>query len=242
GVGRFFGRSRFVRTKPVALAGASAQRGGCAAASRDSGDGPGDLWRVEVGADRLQRQRIWPSAQSSRRSVVGAVSMLRPLHTFLAGLALFFASATLPSPTQAQGRGYLGVDLQDLTAARAGELRREIAQGALVVGARPGSPAQRAGLRADDIIIEADGVATETIAAPVSYIRRRRRGSALKLVVWRDGKRLALTATVGRMPATLVLMQQIEALTSDKKYAQAIALAERLAAATKADPGPRSSE
>src|SRR5262249_55751800 len=128
------------------------------------------------------------------------------------------------------------------TAARAGDLRREIAGGALVVGARPGSPAQRAGLRADDIIIEADGVAIETMAALVSYIQLRRPGSALKLVVWRDGKRLALTATVGRMPAAIALMQQIEALTSEKKYAQAIPLAQRLAAATKADPGPRSGE
>src|SRR5262245_16436983 len=120
-----------------------------------------------------------------RRSPV----MLRILQISLAWLVLLAGGAILSA--QAQERGYLGVDLQDLTAARASELRREIAQGALVVGARPGSPAQRAGLRADDVIIEADGVPIENVAALVSYIQLRRPGTALKLIVWREGRRVA---------------------------------------------------
>jgi tetratricopeptide (TPR) repeat protein/CHAT domain-containing protein len=162
--------------------------------------------------------------------------MLRLSQLFLALAALLVASATLPS--RAQERGYLGVDLQDLGAERARELGLSAPRGAFVVTPRRDSPAERAGLRAGDVILEIDGVQIDNMAAVVGYIGRQPPGANLKVVVWRSKGSLELTAMVGRFPVALSLAQQIDALTSQQKYADAVPLAERLVEITRVDPGP----
>ncbi len=54
-------------------------------------------------------------------------------------------------------RGYLGVGLQELTPEIARQLKLARAEGVLITGVQPGSPAEKAGLEPGDVVIEFNG-------------------------------------------------------------------------------------
>ena len=54
-------------------------------------------------------------------------------------------------------RGFLGIDIQNLTPGLAQAFKAGTTNGALVSGVTPGSPADAAGLKSGDVIIEFDG-------------------------------------------------------------------------------------
>jgi S1-C subfamily serine protease len=135
-------------------------------------------------------------------------TMLRLLKIFLALEAVVSASATLPCA--AQERGCLGVDLQNLSAERARELHLDAVGGALVVSPRRGSPAEQAGLLAEDVILALDDLPIKNMAGVVNYVGARPPGARLKMAIWRGGERRELLATVGRFPESLALVPQAD--------------------------------
>jgi serine protease Do len=88
-------------------------------------------------------------------------------------------------------RGYLGVRTQDLTAELARRVGIPFQPGALVNSVEPKSPAEQAGLRANDLIIEVAGrrVDGQTLGRLVAS---RPPGETLKVTVLRGGKRMDL--------------------------------------------------
>jgi Tol biopolymer transport system component len=64
--------------------------------------------------------------------------------------------------------------------------------GVKVTGARPGSPADKAGLKAGDRIVEFDGKPIKNLYDYTYAIRGAKTGKTLKVVVLREGKRLEL--------------------------------------------------
>jgi tetratricopeptide (TPR) repeat protein/WD40 repeat protein len=184
----------------------------------------------------------WPL--STRARLIGGMTRcLLPMWLALATLIL----ATPTLPCAAQERGYLGVELQDLSIERTHQLRqalgRDAVRGVLVVSPRRGgSPAEQAGLLADDIILALDDLPMESMAAAVDYIGSRAPGTRLKIQIWRDGERRDLLATLGRFPETLALVSQIQALTNQRRYTEAIPLAERLVQLTQANSAPLSAD
>ena len=96
-------------------------------------------------------------------------------------------------------RGWLGVSIQPLTADLAKGLQVDGAQGALVASVAPGSPAERAGLEAGDVITEFDGRPVARAEDLPRAVATTPIGRAVRVTVLRDGKPLALTATVGRL-------------------------------------------
>src|ERR1700730_502485 len=155
-------------------------------------------------------------------------------------LAALILAPTLPCV--AQERGYLGVDLRDLTIERARELRLDPAGGVLIVNPRRNSPAEQAGLLANDVILSLDDVPVRNKDAAIEYIGARPPGTTLKISIWRSGERREVSATVGRFPEALALVQQIQALTNQRRYTEAIPLAERLVEVTEANSGPLSAD
>jgi len=93
-------------------------------------------------------------------------------------------------------RGYLGVELTELTP----ELRAHFAApqdaGVMVARVVAGSPAEKAGLKVGDIITSLDGKPVESSWDVRARVRALGEGAVLPLEVQRDGRSEALTATV----------------------------------------------
>ena len=69
--------------------------------------------------------------------------------------------------------------------------------GLRITGVREGSPAERAGLQAGDVIVEFDGKAVADIYAYTYALRDKKPGDAVKVVVERAGARLTFNAVLG---------------------------------------------
>ena len=98
-------------------------------------------------------------------------------------------------------RGWMGVQIQTLTEAVAENLGLETAQGALVVEVFEASPAEAAGLRVGDVVLEFDAEAVTSSRRLPHLVAEAENDEAVPVVVWRDGERKALSLVVGRRPA-----------------------------------------
>jgi serine protease Do len=96
----------------------------------------------------------------------------------------------------------LGVMVQEVTAPLARSFGLKRPQGALVSRIVPDSAAARAGLQAGDVILKANGQPIDQSGDLPALVDKARPGERLALEVWRLGKSVALTATLGEAKAT----------------------------------------
>ena len=92
---------------------------------------------------------------------------------------------------QARTEGYLGVSVLD---------RNDGGLGAMIAEVSPGSPADLAGMKVDDVVIQADGSPVDGQPALVAAIRDKSPGDTIKIDVLRDGERITLTAKLIERP------------------------------------------
>jgi serine protease Do len=97
-------------------------------------------------------------------------------------------------------RGWLGVQVQPVTAAIADSLGLSKAAGALVDQPEPDSPAVKAGIKAGDVITEVNGTSIKDARALAQQIARTAPGSSAKLTILRDGKTQNVEVTLAAMP------------------------------------------
>jgi serine protease Do len=92
-------------------------------------------------------------------------------------------------------RPFLGVQYQ--TISRQAALANEVPQGAYVLDVVKGSPAEKAGIKVDDIITKISGEKVGDEAAGLAgIINKHKVGETIQIEVWRDGKTLILSATL----------------------------------------------
>ena len=99
---------------------------------------------------------------------------------------------TRPAPVAGSGRGrdvYLG-SIPDMSAPETPGVR--------LTGVRADSPAEKAGLKAGDVIVEFDGKTVKDLYEYTAALQARKPGDTVKIVVLREGARVELTATLGR--------------------------------------------
>jgi serine protease Do len=94
-------------------------------------------------------------------------------------------------------RGFLGVGGEDFTPERAGELRVPFSPGALVNVVGRGSPAEAAGLRPNDVIVEIAGRAVESYRRLPAAVALLRPGEKTKVVYLRQGRRAEAVVVIG---------------------------------------------
>ena len=97
-------------------------------------------------------------------------------------------------------RGYMGVFLTDVTAPLQRSLNLSASRGALVQDVSAGSPAERAGLRTYDVILDVEGRDVATNEELIREISARQPGTMARLGILRDGHRSTLTVKLGERP------------------------------------------
>jgi serine protease Do len=114
---------------------------------------------------------------------------------------------------KAQGRivrPWLGVRYVMLTPDSAKANGLDVGYGAMIVGGTgsdtgpaimKGSPAEKAGLKTGDVLLEIDGVKLDDAHALSSLIATRRAGDTIRITYLRDKAQHTLEATLGELPA-----------------------------------------
>jgi serine protease Do len=97
-------------------------------------------------------------------------------------------------------RGYLGVFIAPLSDELASSFGYKDQTGVLVQDVSPDGPAAKAGLRPGDILVERDGKPIRDVATFRNGVSETSPGKNVALTVWRDGKRMALTAKLEELP------------------------------------------
>jgi membrane-associated protease RseP (regulator of RpoE activity) len=169
------------------------------------------------GTGRLTRGRL--------RRLVTAVALLATLVP-LGAAAARGASSPSPSPSPSRWpspdrrayaearraaaverlgkRGFLGVDLLDLTP----ELRRHFGgaeeTGVLVSHVEPGSPAERAGMAVGDLLVRIEGKPVDSAWDLRDLVAPRKAGETINVEVVRDGHARTLQATLIEREAQMI--------------------------------------
>ncbi|HVL57526.1 MAG TPA: trypsin-like peptidase domain-containing protein [Burkholderiaceae bacterium] len=107
-------------------------------------------------------------------------------------------------------RGYIGVEPQDVTDELAQALKLARRDGAVIAGVMRGGPADRAGVRAGDLLLEIDGQPVANTAAVLGAIAQMRPGSTGKFRFLRQGNPLELSIAIGTRPKLGTPQQRVE--------------------------------
>jgi serine protease Do len=97
-------------------------------------------------------------------------------------------------------RGWLGVQIQQVTPTIAASLGLKNGHGALVAVVTPDSPGARAGLKQGDVILAFNGNAVNELRDLPRLVADTPPDSKATLSVWRNGRTVSLEATVGELP------------------------------------------
>ena len=97
-------------------------------------------------------------------------------------------------------RGYIGVEPQDVTPELAQAFKLPRKEGAIIAGVMRGGPADKAGVRAGDILVEVEGKAIPNTATMLNVIAQLAPGASSRFTFVRDGKEIDLPITVGKRP------------------------------------------
>ena len=97
-------------------------------------------------------------------------------------------------------RGRIGVMMQAMTPELAKSFGLKDEKGALVVQIEEKGPAEKAGMKEGDVIIEFNGQKIDEMAKLSQAVAATKPGSKVKVIVLREGKPTELTMTVDEMP------------------------------------------
>jgi serine protease Do len=97
-------------------------------------------------------------------------------------------------------RGWMGVSIQAVTEDLAKTYGLQEAKGALVSSVTAGSPAERSGLKPEDVILSADERVIADNADLSRYIASKAPGSVVRLEVLRGKERKPMSVTLGTFP------------------------------------------
>ena len=98
-------------------------------------------------------------------------------------------------------RGWLGVQIQGIDESIAEALNLESKQGALIISVVEDSPADKAGLREDDIIIRVDNKTIESDKDLMRTVSSKHPGDFTNFAIIREDQKLRISVTLGTRPS-----------------------------------------
>ena len=113
-------------------------------------------------------------------------------------------------------RGWLGVMIQQVTHDLAENFNLARPIGALVGQVVPDSPAEKAGIKAGDVIISYSGKEISQMSMLPAMVASTNVGEKAELVLIRDGKKQNITVEIGRMEDEEAILAGTETGTSKK--------------------------
>ena len=96
-------------------------------------------------------------------------------------------------------RGRIGVSIQEMTRELADSFGLAKAEGALISGVERGGPADRAGVRASDVILKFNGKPVTSSADLPRIVAATKPGSEVGVLLWRKGSTLKVSIIVGEI-------------------------------------------
>jgi serine protease Do len=97
-------------------------------------------------------------------------------------------------------RPWVGIGLQDITPDLMKFFNLKGKEGALISQVYGGSPAEKAGLKVEDVVIEVDGVKITNSQDVVREVLKKKVGQKLNFMILREGKRIEFSLTTAQMP------------------------------------------
>ena len=126
-------------------------------------------------------------------------------------------------------RGFLGISIKDLKPEMAKYFGPEDAKGALIDDVTKDSPADKAGLKAGDVVIELEGRPVESANELTNRVAMQKPGSSVEVVVLREGKRKVFSAKLDKRPEGISVAAEKSSETSGKLGISVQALTDELA-------------
>ena len=163
-----------------------------------------------------------------RGEVIGINTAVIPNRQVAFAIPINLAKSLLPE-LQTRGRiawGFLGVSIQDVTQELAKAMGVPDVKGALVNNVLAGQPAEMAGIKRGDIIVQFDGKAISTVRALQRAVSFTPVGKQVEVQIFRGGKLETMTVKVGEAataerraatpPARRDLGMTVEELNAEK--------------------------
>jgi len=97
-------------------------------------------------------------------------------------------------------RGWIGVEVQEITPPMAESFKLSSTRGALIAGVLRSGPADKAGIKPGDILLEVEGKPVADPAGMLNLIAALAPGQSAKVRLKRQGQDVDATVTVGRRP------------------------------------------
>src|SRR6266571_167947 len=97
-------------------------------------------------------------------------------------------------------RGWIGVEVQEITPLIAESFKLGAARGALIAGVLRGGPADKAGVKPGDVLLEVEGKPVSDPSAMLNLVAALAPGAPAKVKLKRQGHDVDASVTVGRRP------------------------------------------
>ena len=175
------------------------------AQGRDIGSGPYDDF-LQIDA-AVNRGNSGGPTFNQKGEVVGVNTAIYSPSGGNVGIAFAIPAATVQSVVEqlkehgSVARGFIGGQIQPVTAEVADAIGLKDAKGALIAEAQANGPAAKAGLKRGDTILAVNGEKVADARELSRKIATFAPGSKTSLTIWRDGKEREVTFEVGRQPA-----------------------------------------
>jgi hypothetical protein len=122
-------------------------------------------------------------------------------------------------PADAPSQGWLGVSVQKVSSDTAQRMGFKEPRGALIAKIHPTGPSAKANLKVGDVILDLNGAIIREENDLPAKAAALKSGSVVKLFVFRDGARLAVSVTLGASPGEEQLAS-LEAVETTKREAE----------------------